>query len=481
MVLGAIKKVFGAIAAVPATKEGGGGGIEIVDITSNEDQSTTVSLTNGIAAFLYYESILQDSVRATVTYSDTGGAVPKKGSPTDSENENIMESLPIVGQENVKIQIRDNNDNELKTTLYVNKVTPLVEDTRKSIVQLELASKEFIMNEKVRINTRFNGKISDHVKKILEESTYLASEKELDIEETQHEQNYIGNNKKPFYIINWLSRGAVPKDGSLGNTAGYFFWETLEKFHFKSIDSLMDTETNKPKRSYIYTELTGLKGSDEVPEGYDDKALDYNLTNSINVQKKLQMGAYSTRIIMFDPYNCKYEVVNPSAGNTPGGNPSSKGNEKDLKLAGKKLPVLNDEFNMEQPGKEFSRTTFYVLDNGALPSGSGEGEGQEQIEKSKDENYKPGLVLNQGIQRINQLFALETTITIPGDFSLHAGDAVYVDAPEVGLDNKAMKPNQQTGGNYIIADLCHYVSAKHTLTKLNLVRDSFGRKPKDRR
>ena len=136
---------------------------------------------------------------------------------------------------------------------------------------------------------------------------------------------------------------------------------------------------------------------------------------------------------------------------------------------------------MEQPGKEFSRTTFYVLDNGALPSGSGEGEGQEQIEKSKDENYKPGLVLNQGIQRINQLFALETTITIPGDFSLHAGDAVYVDAPEVGLDNKAMKPNQQTGGNYIIADLCHYVSAKHTLTKLNLVRDSFGRKPKDRR
>ena len=43
-------------------------------------------------------------------------------------------------------------------TLYVNKVTPLVEDTRKSIVQLDLASKEFIMNEKVRINKRFNGK-----------------------------------------------------------------------------------------------------------------------------------------------------------------------------------------------------------------------------------------------------------------------------------------------------------------------------------
>ena len=82
---------------------------------------------------------------------------------------------------------------------------------------------------------------------------------------------------------------------------------------------------------------------------------------------------------------------------------------------------------------------------------------------------------------MNQLFALETSITIPGDFSLHAGDAVYVDAPELkddGSDN--MDVNKQTGGNYIIADVCHYLSAKHTLTKLVLIRDSFGRKPKAR-
>ena len=82
--------------------------------------------------------------------------------------------------------------------------------------------------------------------------------------------------------------------------------------------------------------------------------------------------------------------------------------------------------------------------------------------------------------RMNQLFALEATITIPGDFSLHAGDAVYVDAPELKEDNKNMEVNKQTGGNYVIADVCHYLSAKHTLTQLNLVRDSFGRKPKER-
>ena len=150
-------KIRGAKAAGPAVKEGGGGGIEKIDITSNEDESKQVSVTNATAAFLYYESILQDSVRATVTFTDTGGSVDDK---------TAMEGLPIVGQENVQIQVRDNNDNELKMTLYVNSVTPLAEDSRSSIVQLDLASKEFIMNEKVRINKRFNGKISDQVKKV---------------------------------------------------------------------------------------------------------------------------------------------------------------------------------------------------------------------------------------------------------------------------------------------------------------------------
>ena len=471
MVFKRIGRILGAKAAGPAVKDGGGGGIESIDITSNKSSGQKVSITNSVAAFLYYESILQDSVRATVTFSDTGGSVDDK---------TAMEGLPIVGQENVRLQVRDNNDNELKMTLYVNKVTPMVEDARKTIVQLDLASKEFIMNEKVRINKRFNGKISDHVKKILTESIYLETEKDIDIEETANEQNCIGNNKKPFYLINCLSRGAVPKDGSLGNTAGYLFWETAEKYYFKSIDSLMDTETNKPKKSYIYNEFPDSGGAN-IPEGYDDKALGYSVNNKVNIQDKLKMGAYSTRIIMFDPYNCKYEVANPNAGNTEDAPADSKGNEKNLKLAGKELPTLNKEFNKTEPGKEFSRTTYYVHDIGSLPSGSGEGEGQEQIEKSKLENYKPGVVLNQGIQRMNQLFALETSITIPGDFSLHAGDAVYVDAPELKDDNKKdMGVNKQTGGNYIIADVCHYLSAKHTLTKLNLIRDSFGRKPKGR-
>jgi hypothetical protein len=66
-------------------------------------------------------------------------------------------------------------------------------------------------------------------------------------------------------------------------------------------------------------------------------------------------------------------------------------------------------------------------------------------------------------------------ITIAGDFSLHAGDAIFIDTP--GLrEQKSGDLNRVFGGLYIISDLCHFISPKNTFTKLNLVRDSFGRK-----
>ena len=79
--------------------------------------------------------------------------------------------------------------------------------------------------------------------------------------------------------------------------------------------------------------------------------------------------------------------------------------------------------------------------------------------------------------RMNQLFSEKTSVVIPGDFSLHAGDAIFVDAPQLTAD-KTDDVNKESGGLYIIADLCHYISPQETYTKINLIRDSFGRKGK---
>ena len=436
--------VSGSRSTVPAQ-------VSKAEITSNEG-GTTASLVNGFVSLMYYESILQDSVKVDFIFADTGNSVGGKS---------VMEGLPIVGTEDFELKFEDNQEVKLEfgsdnnNTLIVNKVTPRTVDTAKSIVTLNLVSEEFIRNEEgaSRINVRMDGKLSDHITNILE--NFLITEKELDIEDTSNNYNFVGNNKKPYYTMNWLSKFGVPsQDGESGSTAGFFFWETSEGFKFKSIDTLF---AQKSKKRFIYNGTDDGKG---IPEGYDGKILDQTTDNRIDYQNKIRMGAYGTKLVVFNPFDCFYEVVPQTAEDT----------EEGTTGGGEKLPVFNKKFKNPSAEQNFTRTTFMLVDTGTLPSG----DGKEQVDKNEEPNFEAQTVLNQGIRRYNQMFQQQMSITIGGDFELHAGDAIYIDTPSVKAETDD-EMNKETGGKYIIADLCHYVTSKETYTKLNVVRDSFGR------
>ncbi len=422
------------------------------EIKANEG-GTTSSLLGGFVSLMYYESILQDSVKVDFIFADTGNSVDGKS---------VMEGLPIVGTEDFELEFEDNNEVKLefgeknKNTLIVNKVTPRTVDTAKSIITLNLVSEEFIRNEEGGsvINVRMDGKISDHITNILE--NFLITEKDIsDIEETSNNYNFVGNNKKPYYTMNWLSKFGVPsKDGESGSTAGFFFWETSEGFKFKSIDTLF---AQKSKKRFIYNGTDDGKG---IPKGYDGKVLEQTTDNRIDYQNKIRMGAYGTKLVVFNPFNCLYEVVPQTAEETEGGTTGG----------GEKLPVFNKKFKNPSAEQNFTRTTFMLVDAGTLPSG----DGKEQVDKNEEPNFEAQTVLNQGIRRYNQMFQQQMSVTIGGDFELHAGDAIYIDTPSVKAETDD-EMNAETGGKYIIADLCHFVTSKETYTKLNVVRDSFGR------
>ena len=145
--------------------------------------------------------------------------------------------------------------------------------------------------------------------------------------------------------------------------------------------------------------------------------------------------------------------------------------EDDLKLGGKKLPKLNDEFNCEGANKEFTRTTYYLLDKGTLATG----DTKQQLDKKDEQNFEYKEILNQSIMRYNQFFSSTANVTIPGDFSLHAGEMVYLDVPQLE-EKRAENLSKQNSGLYIIAGLTHYIHVTEgTFTKLSLARDSFGK------
>ena len=83
--------------------------IEKIAIASVVNEGTAVDVSAGIMELRYYESILQDSPKATYIFADSGTSINKKS---------VIEGLPLHGSEPTLIVMTDNYDNEIKMHMY---------------------------------------------------------------------------------------------------------------------------------------------------------------------------------------------------------------------------------------------------------------------------------------------------------------------------------------------------------------------------
>ena len=146
------RKKIQAMAATPAL-------LQRLDVFSNQTNDT-VSLLGGTVRVLYWESLLADSVRATVTFTDAGNTLStqKRGQGHGKRKKKVsaVEGLPIEGSEEVYLKFQDNDGNTLNfgkqnnNSLYVNQVIdlPTGSESGDKTYMLDLAPLEWITNEK---------------------------------------------------------------------------------------------------------------------------------------------------------------------------------------------------------------------------------------------------------------------------------------------------------------------------------------------
>jgi hypothetical protein len=431
---------------------------EIIPFITNITNKT-YPIQDIITDIYYYEGILEPSIRMSVIYVDSGKSFKFRN---NQNTQTLFDGLPLQGTERVEIKMEDGNNIKLEIEQFISQIAPLGQEANKSVVTLDLISKEGIVNSKTKVKTRYDGKISDHVKKILKDAELLGTEKALDIEETENSYIFIGNQKRPFYSILWLAKKSIGgKDNMKGYSAGFLFFETSKGFIFKSIDSLF---SQKPVKKFIYN-MTPDGSGKNISEGYNAKILKLEVGDAGgDIESKLQIGTYSTRLITFDPFNCYYNVSVIKSEDT----------ESKLNLVGKNLPKVNPIFIRDEGQKqEYSRTQYMLIDRGTFASVSA------SVSESTKKNFDPQNILSQSAMRYNQLFNYNVFITIVADFSLHAGDMISIDIPEIS-NSDTPGLNKQLGGNYLIASLCHYRNKlQGAYTKLTLSRDSYGKSTKE--
>ena len=454
-----------------ATRAGGIDLFQVLEAKKGAKRFADLSL--GCVEFSYYENVLSNSVSATAVIVESGLSNTKIG---DSAGNNkgyvgILDNLPVRGGEQVNVVIKDNQvePNGLKffggRELYVNRVRQINPGTQRDTYYLDLCTRESIANEQIRVVQRYNGKISDNVATILKKPLSgeggLNTPKKVYLDPTEQSYNFIGNDRKPFYVCTWLAAKSIPVlsvsgKTAVGGAAGYLFYETYDGFKFKSIDIL---NKQKPLKKYIFTNTTDLE------KGYDAKILSVDVQRDVDLIQNLTMGSYANRTLFFDHVNYEYRVRDYKL---------SANQEGKVENTGKKS--FGDGINSEIKDAP-SRIMNRVLDIGTLPPGLTT---SEQLKAWKENKLAPTYnsleIMAQSAMRYNQLFTIRINITIAGDFSLRAGDMIHCDFPQLTI-GPAKERNKQTGGKYLIASVCHRLTPDDCYTSLTLVRDSFGRNP----
>lgn len=198
---------------------------------------TEVNLVGKVVGFDYYESLLSPNVTATIGFIDSGSTLK-------DESKNIFgtiyNTLPITGGEEIKYKI-----GPLKGSLFNNAANNLNQESQRESVIMSLISKEGLENYNIANSKKYNGNISDSVKKILQ-SSFNVKETNLDIDKTGNGYSFVGANDNPFELVTDLASMSTYAEGN----PGFFFYQTREGFKYKAIDSLIKQQ---PKETYYYS------------------------------------------------------------------------------------------------------------------------------------------------------------------------------------------------------------------------------------
>tara|TARA_B100000614_G_scaffold138937_1_gene123497 strand:- start:2330 stop:3643 length:1314 start_codon:yes stop_codon:yes gene_type:complete len=425
-------------------------------VIESVDRSRTVDIKGGVVSFNYYEDVFSPMKTARIVVANTGNVIEGD----DGKLQSIYNGLPLRGGERIIIKIAGNsleNEGLEIEDFYVGSITDVMIDEQREFFVLNLISREAITNETVRVGKRFpaSQKISDSVKDICK--NYLSSDKLKDVDVTQNPYGFIANMRKPFTILTMLASKSVPGNISGKNaTAGYFFFETQNGFSFKSIDKLISTKPFPEK--YVYTPSV----IDSNDPKKDFKILEFKTSKNQNLLQNLERGSYCSSRTFLNPLTFQYT-------------PSTQAIFKLQDYSGK-IENLGDDINVVLPALSDTdnRTLASVPSRyitGVLDIGT--------IDKDVSEvlNADPALIHSQSMMRYNTLFTQILTMTIPLNTNLTAGNIINCEFPRIDVE-KRKEPDQEQSGLYMIKKLTHFFDSSGSYTKLQLVRDTTGRKPK---
>jgi len=406
--------------------------VVITNVTGNEFEIK--DLVTGIDI---YESLSSPYIKCELSIADAA---------------NMIETIPIIGQEKIKVIIKDLNIGTIiKRNFYISSIQNYVKGNNQSSVYiLKLVTEEFMMNSLSLVSQAFTGQINQSIDKIL--NNYLNSKTKV-TESTNGDYRLIVPNWNPYKAIDWLTRRAITSTGY-----PFCFYETLKDgIYFESYESMFNKTVFE---KYVHRSNSLNKDDADQTAAIMKTALRYDITEMSNTGKNILRGAFGQSMHIIDHANKSYNLIKYDY-------------QKDFKRKKRldKNAFLSESFKVNNKSiSEYDVVHSVALKNSLAYESSNLNNYNNQIEFTKLESDP--LIYQLGLIKIN--------MTIKGRTDLSVGKVIEfeVEKNKPISSSNPKNSNQYLSGKYLIQNIHHKMENGLYYIVMDIVKESLGKKAK---
>lgn len=436
------------------------------DSSGSQNRPDTLNILPLVLEIKIYEDILKPFLSGVMTVADAT---------------NIFHTTPISGFERLEFQVMTPNiENNYDFTIETGHPLHIYSiENRKQISQsaqaynIHFCSQEMIKNRTNFVSETVHNNSENIVAKMLHQ--HMRSKKKLLYDTTFSRNKFVLPFANPLTHIQHISK----KTQSFHHKSGrYLFFENINGFNFRSMQSLMTTNQKNPRNpihGLVYRPSVPhlRQGGDEILTRELQIISEYEVIKQFDTLRRLNHGVFCSELVTHDMLGKTFTT-------------KSFNYRKEFELNGKldnnsvlpDFPYIGEAGFEHLPSKRYFRsntkdifepltqqrsegsTAINLLSRGSTtnPISTPDEDDMVQSDGSKD-----GLLFDDFMLRI----------TVPGYLGVFAGAVVGVEIPKL---TDASELDEQLSGLYLVRSVEHILSMEgkgtHVMV-LNLVKDSF--------
>ena len=388
---------------------------------------------------------------------------------------NLIEKLPILGQEYIELKCSTPQENPTKESViekrFVLHSIVAREDisTGAQAYSLDIATEDSIKNLKTRVSKSYKDSISNIVSDVLKNK--LGSSQNLNISSTSGVRKIVSPNVHPYTLVNMLKKEAV-SDTGLKLSPHFLFFENKNGLNFTSLESLYNKGSvarlhSGDKDGDGFTSQVAYHNNDTKIAQSNKRILAHSFGNNNDLTVNIVGGMLGSNLITHDIYNKSYKTYDYDY---------FRDFNKHNRLERNGKPIYNQQIISKKDLGSFVNSNVKVhptcgLDNDKQHYGDGDLRANKPQDWILDRQAKICELNNGGI--IN--------ISMNGNTLMTVGDIVHINIPITGIDHDD-EEIEYTSGNYLISKLRHSISPqmKQHEIHMQLVRDCTTKSYKKR-